>query len=345
MSTRVPVETWGAGVQSQSLFFFLLLAVSLFTATDLAARSKNLVRWEMQRSSDLSARNGKLFSNTGNFIDYEERILLDEIPATDPSVGGVYFFGTSNMKWAFTTWDLPPRLQARLHNYGMGASTHETALRLIRYLTDKGALNARTKTEVVIGVSFHLGATETPTSYFPALVRRQGLYKITADDRLVDAQVSAAERSWRIEKARSGGLVRNLFRLLNNALLARFNLSHQPKHDPATYQEQWRSYMGPDWRRNINREIGYLHDTITLLHSKNIPVKVIFLPQATWMDSLPFPPFYAARVRAICNETSTPVVDWSKALPNEDFVDSNHLTVAGQTRFRKMILSDDAAYL
>ncbi len=34
------------------------------------------------------------------YLDTEDRVVLQEIADMDPSAGGVYFFGASNMKWA-----------------------------------------------------------------------------------------------------------------------------------------------------------------------------------------------------------------------------------------------------
>lgn len=297
------------------------------------------------QSSALSVRNGMLFSNNGSFIDYEERMLLDEIPGTDFSRGGLYFFGTSNMKWAFTTWDLPDQLKLHLHDYGTGAASHQTILRLVRYVGDKGMFAAADKSKVIVGLSYHLGRTETRDSYFPALVRRQGVYEIAADDRLIDAPLAPADRWFRIEKARCGGLVRNTGRLIKNWALARFNLSRQRPHDQDRYRKEWTQFMGPDWKRNIDRELVHLNQTLDLLKAHGVPVELILLPQGTWMDALPYPAYYNGRVRALAGRTSTPVLDWSKSLPDTDFIDSNHLTVGGQTKFRTMILRQEKAQL
>ena len=85
--------------------------------------------------------------------------------------------------------------------------------------------------------------------------------------------------------------------------------------------------------------------TIALLHANKVPVKIILLPQGTWMNELPFGSYYDARVRDLCRATSTPLLDWSKTLPDSDFIDSNHLTNAGQTKFRAMMLREEAGHL
>src|SRR4051812_43068504 len=76
-----------------------LLAVLVGTCLmiDLLARNRGLEKSLMAIASEFAEKNGALFSNTGSFIDFEDRVLLDEIPQADYSRGGVYFFGTSTM--------------------------------------------------------------------------------------------------------------------------------------------------------------------------------------------------------------------------------------------------------
>jgi lysophospholipase L1-like esterase len=71
----------------------------------------------------------------------------------------------------------------------------------------------------------------------------------------------------------------------------------------------------------------------------------MLLPEATWDDVLPYKPRYEAKVRALCQETATPLVDLSHALPDEAFVDGNHLTVDGQEKFRGLIMKEISGQL
>ena len=252
MTAAEPTGWSPARGQARIVLAFLALALGLIAGIDALARDRGLERWLTARSGDLSVRTGKLFSNNGNFVDYEERMLLDELPAVDFTQPAIYFFGTSNMKWAFTTWDLPEGQRRRLHDFGTGAASHQTVLRLIRYLGDKGLWAAGARNEVVLGVSYHLGVTETPNSFFPALVRRDDLYAITPDDRLIDVPRAPLDRWLRTEKARSAGLLLGLWRLAGNGTMATLRPSRQPPHDAATYRQGWRAYMGPDWQANID---------------------------------------------------------------------------------------------
>src|SRR3974390_911530 len=95
---------------------FQLLVGAVFLATialtclciDLLSRSSRVQ--EFTERAELARFKGGvgLFKNEGGFIEFEDRVLLDEIPNTDFSRGGIFFFGTSTMKWGLKTWELTP---------------------------------------------------------------------------------------------------------------------------------------------------------------------------------------------------------------------------------------------
>ena len=70
----------------------LALLIGTCVVTDLLAQNRSLERWLTATMSELVEANGKVFSYAGNFIDFEDRVMLDEVPQTDYSKGGVYFF-------------------------------------------------------------------------------------------------------------------------------------------------------------------------------------------------------------------------------------------------------------
>ena len=333
----------------QAIASLVLLTVLVGTGlvTDLLARNRSLEKWLMANSSEFAEKNGTVFSNTGNFIDFEERVLLDEIPYADYSRGGVYFFGTSNMKWAFNTWDLPAEQKRFIGNYGIGASNHTIQLQLIRYLMEqRGFLTAGKKDLVIFGVSFHLGHIDPPTGFFASLLRRRGLYMITPDDRIAPVPMSVVEHWLRIEKARSGGFIWNIGRLAKNWVAALAGLSRRPQPGLFDTSDRLHGFMGgAQWQQNMDAEVDQLRETILLLRSHHAQVKVLLLPQGTWMDELPFKARYEGLIRALCQSTSTPLIDLSRAMPDEDFVDSNHLTVEGQEKFRGLIMGEILGHL
>lgn len=337
--TTLTSKRFTAAYQALSSLALLVLLLATCIGIDLLARNRGLERWLTAESSVLSKDNHTLFSDTGNFIDFEDRVFLDEIPRTDYTEGGVYFFGTSNMKWAFQTWDLPPPERHLIGNYGFGGANHTTVLQLIRYLiAQHGFLGAGKRDLIVFGVSFHLGVEPAPR-YFHELLRRHGLFTITSDDRIVPAKLGAIDRWLRVEKARSGGFFWNLGRVTKSWLERAAGRSSARPHNAAEYRRGWRVFMGPNWRRGIDNEIEVFGKTISLVRSYGAEVKVILLPQGTWMDDLPFKPYYEAKVRALCETTATPLIDLSRSIPDAEFQESNHLTVEGQQDFRNIIMS------
>jgi hypothetical protein len=328
-----------------SLALLAILAGTVLTI-DLLARNRGLERRLMAISTQLARKNEILFSNTGNFIDFEDRVLLDAMPNADYSHGGVYFFGTSNMKWAFTTWDLPADQKRFIGNYGIGASSHSTQLMLIRYLIEKrNFLAAGDRNLVVLGVSFHLARPDPSTGFFASLLHRHGLYVLTADHRIAPVPMTVVESWLRIEKARSGGFIWNVGRLVKNWATALAGMPRHPTHDGERYRQNWREFMGTNWQQDMDTEVSRLKETILLLRSYHARVKVILLPQGTWMDELPFKARYEALIRAVCAATSTPLIDFSRSMPDEAFVDSNHLTVDGQEKFRGLVMGEIIRHL
>jgi len=335
--------------RAQSGTSMLLLALLVVTClgTDLLARNRGLERLFTVKSRELADKNHTVFSYTGNFIDFEERLVLDEIPRADFSKGGVYFFGTSNVKWAFQTWDLPADQRQHIGNYGIGASNHKDQLEFIRYLTgQRGFLTAGDRDLVVLGVSFHLAHEDGPLGgYWASLLRRRGLYTVAGDGRIAPVPMNMILRWLRVEQARCAGFIWNFGRLAQAWLTAFRGSRHPVAHDGEKYRQGWRAFMGDHWQQNLDVAVNSLRATISLVKSHHAGVKVMLLPQGTWMDPLPFKSQYEAKVRAVCAETDTPLIDLSRAIGDEDFVDSNHLTVEGQERFRALLMDKVPAQL
>lgn len=304
----------------------------------MLARNRAFELWSTALSSRLAAQNDTLFSYTGNFVDFEERVLLDEIPKADYSTWGTYFFGTSDMKWGFATWDLALSEREHLGNYGIGASNHRDQLEFIRYLINyQGFLQAGAHDLVVLGVSYHLAHKDGPAGgYWAALLRRRGLFELTKGE-VKPTEMNPIEYWLRVEQARSSGLVWNLGRLLKGWVRAQFGIDHRIVHDASQYQASWRAFMGEHWQENIDEAMDSLRQTISLVRSRGARIEIVFLPQGSWMSSLPFGARYDGRVLAVCSAENVPALDLSHSLPDEDFVDSNHLTVQGQERFRKIL--------
>jgi hypothetical protein len=334
-------------VQAVYALAVLALLIGTCVVTDLLAQNRSLERWLTETESALVEGNGKVFSYDGNFIDFEDRLMLDEIPRTDYSNGGVYFFGTSNMKLAFQTWDLPKNEKRLVHNYGIGAADHSIQLRFIKYLiTYHRFLTAGDRDLVVFGAAFQNAVGDAYLhDYFLVELGRWGLFTITKDGAIAPTPTSPIARWLQIEKARSTGFIWNLGRFARNWTLTKLGLGRSPPRDPHSYPRFWWDVAGPQWWPNIEAQLESLKEAIELARSRHADVMVMLLPQASWMDGLLFRSLYDEEVRALCQRTSTPLTDFSQAIPDKEFVDSSHWGAEGQRQFRDLIMPEILAHL
>ena len=334
-------------VQAVYALAVLALLIGTCVVTDLLARNRALERWLTATMSELVEGNGKVFSYTGNFIDFEDRVMLEEVPQTDYSKGGVYFFGTSDMKLAFQTWDLPENERRLVHNYGIGAADHSMQLRFIEYLTTYHKfLTAGDRDLVVFGAALQNAVGDADLRrYFLEELGRWGLFTIAKDGVIAPASIGRIARWVQIEKARSTGFIWNLGRLARDWSLTKSGRGQSRPRDPNSYHLFWAEIAGPQWRRSIDTQLESLKEAIELVRSRHADVMVMLLPQATWMDGLLFKSLYDAEVRTLCQRTSTPLTDFSRAIPNEEFVDSSHWGAEGQQQFRDLIIPEILAHL
>jgi len=164
------------------------------------------------------------------------------------------------------------------------------------------------------------------------------LYTTTADNQIAPVPMNPIERWLSIEQARSAGFILNLGRLAKGWLVASLGPSQARLHNGDEYRQGWREFMGDQWPQNIIKAVDILRETILLVRSHHAKVMVLLLPQGTWMETLPFKAQYETPVRSLCAETATPLIDLSHSMNDDEFLDSNHLTVKGQQRFRGLIL-------
>ena len=148
------------------------------------------------------------------FLDTEDRIVLQDVADLDPAVGGVYFFGASNMKWAMRVPDLPPAQRRLVHNFGAGEGSPFFHRQFTEYLVkDKHILEAGPgKTLIVYGTSFMNAkpAADSPTTVFSNMWRRYGLYRYDFEQGIEPLEHGTACDAYLLEKARATSFVQGL---------------------------------------------------------------------------------------------------------------------------------------
>lgn len=84
-----------------------------------------------------------------------------------------------------------------------------------------------------------------------------------------------------------------------------------------------------DWPVVMDREIRELGRLIGYLRERNVTTTVVLLPRVGWTDDLPYPAQYEEGVKALCDSESVELVDLSHLIPDDLFVDSSHVNLAG----------------
>jgi hypothetical protein len=65
---------------------------------------------------------------------------------------------------------------------------------------------------------------------------------------------------------------------------------------------------------------------------------VAFLPIGSWDRDLPFARTYMDQMREACERNSVRVLDWSDALTDDDFADSNHPNLYGVDKLQPLFM-------
>ena len=74
------------------------------------------------------------------------------------------------------------------------------------------------------------------------------------------------------------------------------------------------------------------------LQQRDVRVAVVFLPQGTWDDKMPFARVYTDAISELCQRKAIQTMDWSMLLDDDDFADSNHINPAGVDKLQPLFL-------
>jgi hypothetical protein len=328
----------------------LIATVGVTTiAIDLLARFQPLADRIQARDLARFVRGEEFFPNRGNFIEFEDRLLVDEIPGADYSRGGIYFFGASDLKWALETWEVPGEIRPFVHNYGLGALSHALELQFLRFLIeDEHLLKAGAdKTQIILGVSWSNAVSWSPEAYFGPLWRRHGLYTYTAEGGIHEAPLSRVQRRLRTERARCSGFVGGNFNRLARWIMTSLGLpleaSDQIK-EPAEVSA-WVHTNVHLPSASVEKQVRAFDDLLAYLQAQGVGVTVVFLPHRRAFDELPLVGVYHDEVTRICRARSVETVDLSHALSEDEFWDMGHPTYRGLQKTHAALMQVAAPYL
>ena len=334
-------DTLQAAGHQQLLAAVQLALVVVATALVLhgLVESRALADWAQRAEERILRVSRQKYTDDNYYIDFEDRLVNQELPAADYSRGGVYLFGTSNLKWATRFWELPPKERALIHNYGMGSCNHGYQFQFLRYLVEHaGLLSAGgEKTMVIFGLSYHCAGTVCdPAGFFPNVWTRHGLFTYSEADGITPRKVNPLWRYVHFQRIRIAGC----FRTIASILAHQLGWHAAPrKQDPALYNRERQEWMGPDWRAKIDSQLAQFRATLDYLQARRVRIAVVFLPQGSWEKNLPYEAAYEQAVTRICQEKSVPVDRWPNLVTDDDFADSNHFNPYGVDKLQPAFLN------
>jgi hypothetical protein len=297
--------------------------------------------WDIRRFRD----NREHLMNRGMFLEFEDRLILDEIPHADYSRGGVYFFGSSPMKWGLATWNLPPDLRRVIGNYGIGASSHELQYAFIRHLVEhEGFLKAGgDKVHVVLGLYWSMGQDWKASSYFKPLWERHGLYTYSDADGIQPVAANSVLVALRIERARCTGFIGSNVNRLARALVGAMGIplsETEQIQDPERVRQWALTLTGTgDWRQGLDHQMIALEQLVGYLQQRNVGVTVALLPERAAFAELPEPMAYHKAVRDLCLQRAIPAIDLTHFLAEDEFWDINHSNYNGLMKTHAALMS------
>jgi hypothetical protein len=323
--------------------FWMAIAVVGFlvgtTATlDLLARSETISQWVMRSDQEMYRVNKQRYSYENYFVDFEDRLINQELPGADYSRGGVYLIGTSNLKWATRFWELPEKERALIHNYGMGSFNHAFQFQFLRYLAEHKDLFAAggEKNLVIFGTTYHdAGTVYNPDGFFPNVWGRHGLYRYDVKTGITPLPASELWRDLHFRRVRIAGF----FKSVLSTIAHRFGYRMKPRrHDVEFYNRERRDWMGPNWQEKIRSQVAEFDAMTDYLLARGVRVVVVYLPLGTWEDRLPFERAYIDAMNEVTSRKAIPTMDWSKILDDDDFADSNHPNLSGVDKLNPRFL-------
>ena len=270
------------------------------------------------------------------YLDTEDRVVLEDVADLDPSSGGVYFFGALNMKWAMRAPDLPQGQRKLVHNFGAGEGSPHFHRQFTEYLVKhKRILQAGPeKTLIVYGTSFINAkpANDSPTTVFSNMWRRYGLYDYDFRKGIEPVLISRPWDTYILEKARATSFVQGLIDRAGRLAVPKALRRRNTNKNAAVYAADYKKRMGENWEEGIEQHRRELQEWYDYVHGKNMQFAIVLLPLASWHRPLPYPPKYRAMIEDFCKANGVPLIDYSKLLTDDEFDDHIHVNAQGLER-------------
>jgi hypothetical protein len=267
------------------------------------------------------------------YLDTEDRIVLQDVADLDPSGGGVYFFGASNMKWSMCVPDLPRPQRKLVHNFGAAEGSPYFHRQFTEFLVkDKDLLRAGPKkTLIVYGTSFLNAkpASDSPMTLFCNMWRRYGLYRYDFHKGIDPISRGAVWDAYALEKARCSSFVQGLMDRGERLAVPKALRRRNTEKNAAVYAANYKTRMGPEWEEEIRQHRRELQEWLRYVRTQGMDFKIVLLPLASWHKPLPYPAKYREMIEGFCKTNDVPLVDYSNLVTDDDFFDHIHVNQQG----------------
>jgi hypothetical protein len=314
----------------------LLLFLALWGAADLLARSDAVNRWLSQRQMAKAARNDELYLDAGAYFDAADALLLRDLPRADYSKGGVYLLGSSQVKYCLDDYRLPPEQARLIHNYGINGSNLTQMYHFARFMDeDQHFLSAGGERSMVM-----LGLTYTNVverdrghaHFFPEYFSRYGLYEYDDAAGVTPVPMSGPSRFARTEWGRARSFILRCWR--GSAQVQRVP---QDK-DAFRKREVERVGTEREWRPAMRRQLADLEKLLDYLKARRVEVVGFMVPEGSWNARVPSREAFDPAVREMFRQRGLTLLDYSDAVPDENFADYGHLMPSGTAIVRAKLL-------
>ena len=215
---------------------------------------------------------------------------------------------------------------------------------LLRYLIEqRGMLKADgTRTLVVFGISSQtigFPSQDLPPGWVNAW-ERHGLFACDPQQGVRACPVNPIARFIELEETRQAGCITRLQSLSLQRLNRWRHHGVEPprSHDPALYIARQRAERTPDWKNEMTQAVGVFRTTIGFLRARHVQIRVVFMPEGTWQDSIPYSRECKEQITALCAKEQIPVSDWSRMLTDDEFADSTHPNIFGMEKIQPAFL-------
>lgn len=267
------------------------------------------------------------------YLDTEDRVILQDLPTLDSSQGGVYFFGSSNMKWAMRIPDLPVEEQRLVHDFGGAEGSPFFQRQFVEYLVEHEDLlqAGPEKTMIVYGATFLNAkpAVDGERMMFPNLWRRYGLYEYDLRTGVRPAPIWSLAKPYSLEKARCSSFVQGCMDRLGRSFVPKTLRRRNQSIDPVVQRKIYAARMGPDWEENMTAHFEELKSFADYVGQRNMKVAIVLLPLASWHKGLVYADRYRELLTRFCKDNDVPLVDMSNLLTDDGFSDHIHANDRG----------------